>query len=57
MGLDDMKDKAKDAATSEKATDAGLDKGEKMAEDRSGGKYGEQIDKGRDAADDKLGNG
>ncbi|GAA4285064.1 hypothetical protein GCM10022261_25950 [Brevibacterium daeguense] len=56
MGL---ADKAKDAAGSdrgEKATDAGLDKAADAASGVGGGKFSDKVDKGRDAADEKVGN-
>ena len=51
-------DKAKDFMDSdkgEKASDSALDKGADFAEGRAGG-HADQIAKGRDAADGKIGN-
>jgi MT0933-like antitoxin protein len=52
MGL---MDKAKDALSNEETSDKVLDKGEQLADDKTGGKYDSQIDKGRDLADDRIG--
>ncbi len=52
-------DKAKDALSGDKgeqASDAGLDRASDLADDKTGGKHSDKIDKGRDAADKKLGN-
>jgi hypothetical protein len=46
MGLDDMK---------EKGSDAGIQKAGEAAEAKTGGKGAEQIDKGEEAADSKIG--
>ncbi|GAA1866247.1 antitoxin [Brevibacterium marinum] len=59
MGLDDLTNKAKDAMNSEKGeevSDQGLDKAADFANDKTGGKFEDQINQGRDGADDKLGN-
>ena len=59
MGLDDLTDKAKDALNSdkgEKISDQGLDKAAGAANKATGGKFDDQVNKGRDAADGKLGN-
>ena len=59
MGLDDLTNKAKDAVNSDKGeefSDQGLDKATDFANDKTGGKFDDQINKGRDAADGKLGN-
>jgi len=55
MGL---MDSAKDALNSdkgEKATDAGIDKAEQAASQKTGGKYDDKIDTAGDAADGKVG--
>jgi hypothetical protein len=55
MGL---MDSAKDALSSdkgEKATDAGIDKAEQAASQKTGGKYDDKIEKAGDAADGKVG--
>jgi hypothetical protein len=52
-------DKAKDFLNSDKgeqASDKVLDKGEQLADEKTGGGHDAQIDKGRDLADGKLGN-
>jgi MT0933-like antitoxin protein len=54
-----MMDKAKDALNSDKGeqiSDKGLDKGEQLADQKTGGTHDAQIDKGRGLADGKLGN-
>ncbi|WP_159794122.1 antitoxin [Puerhibacterium puerhi] len=58
MGIDDLKNKASDALNSdkgEKASDAGLDKAGDAASKATGGKHDEQIDKGIDQADERIG--
>jgi hypothetical protein len=52
-------DKAKDMLGSEKGeqvSDKALDKGEQLADQKTGGDHDAQIDKGRDLADGKIGN-
>jgi hypothetical protein len=52
-------DKAKDFLDSdkgEKASDGVLDKGAEFAEGKAGG-HADQVQKGRDAADDRIGSG
>lgn len=59
MGLDDLTNKATDAMNSDKGeeiTDQGLDKASDAANNVTGGKFEDQINKGRDGADGKLGN-
>ena len=59
MGLGDFADKAKDAVKSEQAegvTDNVLDKGADFVNDKTGGKFEDQVNQGRDAADGQLGN-
>jgi hypothetical protein len=51
-------DKAKDFMDSdkgEKVSDQALDKGEQVADQKTGGEHASQIDKGRDLADDRIG--
>jgi hypothetical protein len=51
-------DKAKDLLDSdkgEKASDQALDKAGQVADQKSGGTHDAQIDKGRDLADDRIG--
>ncbi|MDU0968409.1 MAG: Rv0909 family putative TA system antitoxin [Actinomycetaceae bacterium] len=55
MGLDDLKNKAKDALGNEENTDKALDAAAGKAKDATGGKYDDQIDKARDEADKRLG--
>jgi hypothetical protein len=58
MDLGGLGDKAKDFANSEKgerASDAALDRGADSADKMSGGKFGDKIDAGHDAADKKIG--
>ena len=54
MGLDELKDKAGDAGI-EKVSDAGIEKAGDLAEEKTGGKGAEQIEKGEQAADSKIG--
>ena len=59
MGLDDLTNKAKDAVNSDKGeefSDQGLDKATDFANDKTGGKFEDQINQGRDGVDGKLGN-
>lgn len=59
MGLDDLTNKAKDALNSDKGeeiSDQRLDKASDAANNVTGGKFEDQINQGRDGADDKLGN-
>lgn len=54
----DLGDKFKQVADSKKgeqATDAGIDKAGDAADSASGGKFGDKIDAGEDAADEKVG--
>lgn len=51
-------DKAKDFANSDKGeqmSDAGLDKAGDAADRASGGKFGDKIESGEDAADRRIG--
>jgi hypothetical protein len=49
-------DKAKDALSGqEDKVDAGVEKAGDMVDEKTGGKYGEQVDKGQDLANEKLG--
>ncbi|HEV7870395.1 MAG TPA: antitoxin [Modestobacter sp.] len=51
-------DKAKDFLDSdkgEKVSDQALDKAGQAADQKTGGTHGAQIDKGRDLADDRIG--
>jgi hypothetical protein len=54
-----LMDKAKDAMNSDKGeqtSDKALDKGEQLADQKTGGGHQDQVDKGRDLADGKIGN-
>jgi antitoxin protein of toxin-antitoxin system len=49
-------DKAKDALSGqEDKIDAGVEKAGDMVDERTEGKYGEQVDRGQDLANEKLG--
>ena len=49
-------DKAKDALSGqEDKVDAGVEKAGDMVDEKTEGKYGEQVDKGQDLANEKLG--
>lgn len=54
MGLDELKDKAGDAGV-EKVSDSGIEKAGDAVETKTGGKGTEQIDKGEDVLDRKIG--
>jgi MT0933-like antitoxin protein len=48
-------DKAKDTLSGqEDKVDAGIEKAGDMVDEKTEGKYAEQVDKGQDAASDKL---
>ena len=52
-------DKAKDALNSDKGeqgSDSALDKAARFVDEKTGGKHTDQIQKARDAADDRIGN-
>ena len=53
MGLDELKDKAT-SGVEEKVSDAGIQKAGDAAEAKAGG-HGEQIEKGEQIADSKIG--
>ncbi len=49
-------DKAKDALSGqEDKVDAGVERAGDMVDEKTEGKYGEQVDKGQDMANEKLG--
>jgi hypothetical protein len=53
-----LMDKAKDALNSDKGeqlSDQALDKGGQVADQKTGGQHTSQIDKGRDLADERIG--
>jgi hypothetical protein len=51
-------DKAKEFADDhDEQVDQGLEKAGDFADDKTGGKYGEQIDRGVDAAQERTGDG
>jgi len=55
MGIGDFIDKAKDiAAENEEAVQAGIDKAADMADEKTGGKYSDQIDQAAEAAKDYV---
>lgn len=56
MGIfDDAKDKATDfASQNPDKLDQGVEKAGDFADDKTGGKYSDQVDKGQDFAKDKL---
>jgi hypothetical protein len=52
---DEMKDKTGDAVSGNKdKVQDGMQSAADKADETTGGKYGDQIDKGRDAATDKM---
>lgn len=59
MGLDDLKNKAAEALSSDKGeqvSDQVLDRVANLAKGKTGGKFDDKIDSARQAADSKLGN-
>ena len=51
-------DKAKDAANNDKGeevSDSGIDKAKNFASEKTGGKFDDQIDKGAEEADKRVG--
>jgi hypothetical protein len=59
MGMfDNMKDKAEDLAKEHPdQVNEGLEKAGDFADDKTGGKFEDQIDKGQEFARDRMGNG
>ena len=63
MGMfDKMKDKASELAGShddqvEEYSDQGLDRGEQLAGERLDGGHSDQVSRGRDVLDDRIGSG
>ena len=59
MGMfDNMKDKAEDLAKEHPdQVNEGLEKAGDFADEKTGGKFEDQIDKGQDFARDRMGNG
>lgn len=58
MGIGGFGDKAKeflDSEQGEQRSDQALEKAEQFADEKTGGKYDQQIDKGRDLADEHIG--
>lgn len=58
MNFGEMKDKAEQALDSEKGekySDQALEKGEQFADERTGGKYDDKIQKAEQAADEHIG--
>jgi hypothetical protein len=53
MGIGDFVDKAKDlAAENEEAVEGAIDKAADMIDEKTDGKYSDQVDKGAEAAKD-----
>jgi len=55
MGFDAFKDKINDVIGDEKQTDDAIAKAKDFANDKTGGKYADQVEQGGDFADGKLG--
>jgi hypothetical protein len=58
VDLGGLADKAKNALNSEKGeqqSDQALDKAAQFADERTGGSHADQIEKGRDMADQRIG--
>lgn len=59
MNLDDLKSKASEALNSDKGeelSDQALGRAADVANNVTGGKFGDQVEQARDAADSQLGN-
>jgi hypothetical protein len=55
MGLDDLKNMASGEGVQEKVSDAGIEKAGDAVDAKTGGGHAEQIDKGQEIADQKIG--
>lgn len=60
MNFDNLKDKASEAAEQhgdkvEQFSDQGIERGGDALDDKTGGKFSDQIDKGQQAADERIG--
>jgi hypothetical protein len=61
MGMfDEVKGKAEKAAAdhpdqAEKFSDQAIERGGDVADERTGGKYGDKVDKAQETADEKIG--
>ena len=55
MVFDSIKKKAAEALGNEGQTDSALEAAEKLASEKTGGKYDDKIAQGRDIADGKVG--
>ncbi|MFV0426189.1 MAG: antitoxin [Beutenbergiaceae bacterium] len=55
MGFDEIKDKVTGALGDEEKSDSLLDKAEDLINDKTGGKFADQVGKGRDFIDGQVG--
>ena len=55
MGFDELLNKAEDSPMGEKISDAGIEKAGDFVEEKTGGRFDEQIVKGEQAADARFG--
>ncbi len=55
VGMDELKDKAAQGGVEEKASDTGIEKAGDAVDAKTGGGHAEQIDKGQQIADQKIG--
>lgn len=55
MGFDAFKDKVNDVLGNEQQTDDAIEKAKDFANDKTGGKYADQVEQGGDFADGKVG--
>lgn len=55
MGFDAFKDKVNDVLGNEEQTDDALEKAADFANEKTGGKYADQVEQGRDFVDGKVG--
>jgi hypothetical protein len=55
MGFDELKKKASELLGNEEKTDDALDRAARFANEKTGGKYEDKVQQGRDFADGKVG--
>lgn len=55
MTFDAFKDKVSEVLGNEEQTDAALDKAQEFVDEKTGGKYADQVAQGRDFVDGKVG--
>lgn len=55
MAFDSFKDKVSEALGNEEQTDSAIDKAADFANEKTGDKYADQVEQGRDFIDGKVG--